>query len=142
MKAPIPLPVQPENLPAVDQRILDAVLTEHANSTGTMALTLRRLGWSPMQSAYVEQEWPWSWVARAVVHGRQRLGQYPVDPALVAAEIEKTPAAILRAEERAYEADHGPTPPPRPPMTGLPAHLRDPFGHADRAREESQGETL
>ena len=48
------LAIQPENLPAVDLVVLDAVLVEQAKSTSEMDQPLRGLGWSPMQAAYAE----------------------------------------------------------------------------------------
>ena len=147
MKPPtLPLPYQPENLPPVDHAILEAVAVEHEKSTGVMGRTLRGFGWSPMQVAFVEDHWSWTWVARAVVGERIKRGLLPAPADVTAALIRDTPSERLKEAEAAQ----GPTPTPRPPAAlgapiqlpprPLPDYLRDPV--ARETDEPSRGETL
>ena len=115
------LPIELGNLPAVDHTICEAVAVEHRKSTTVMGQTLRSLGWSPVQTAYVEDTWSWSWIARAVVAERLNLGLAPAPAETVAALMADTPPARLREEEKAWIAEHGEVPPPRPP--GGPIYL-------------------
>ena len=128
------LPIAPENLPAVDHHITEAVAVEHSKSTAAMARTLRGMGWSPMEVAYVEDHWAWVQIARAVVAERLARRLVPVAPEIVAALIEDTPAAKLRAAEKAWEQEHGPTLSPRPPgpiqLPRRPATTADVSGYA------------
>lgn len=138
------LPIEPENLPPVDHAICEAVCIEHDKSTTRMAQTLRDVGgWSPMQAAYAEDHWSWSWIARAVVAVRVEKGLVPAPAALVGALLGDTPSGRLAVAEAAHEAVHGPTPPPRAP--GGPIQLpRRPATLADASvylpDVESQGE--
>ena len=118
------MPVEVDQLPTVDPIVLDAVAVEHGKSTTAMGRTLRGFGWSPMQVAFAEDKWSWSWMARAVVRERQKrgVGIVAVD---VLDKVRAQQADMIQARaEAAWAAEHGETPPPRPPAAaGTPIQL-------------------
>ena len=66
------LPMKEADLPAVDERVLEAICLEHHHSILQFAMALAQCKWTPYQIAHVAARWTWPKLAAAVAWERQK----------------------------------------------------------------------
>ena len=103
---PLQLPLESADLPAFDERVLDAICLEHNYSILQFAMTLVEFKWNAYQIEHVAARWTWPWLAAAIAWERQNRGKIVVADSYLAALISQ------RAEHP--EGIKIPTQPPEP----------------------------
>jgi len=104
IQKPLKLPIESADLPALDERVAEAICLEHHHSILQFALALAVYGWTPEQIEHVAARWPWLWLAGAVAWERQKRGKEMVPATFLAALVAQ------RAEQ-----PEGVKVPPQPP---------------------------
>ena len=106
------LPVEAENLPVLDDLVVEASCVEHRRSILRFADRMLQWKWTTEQITHVAERWPWEWLARAVAAERIERGEQVVDAATLENVRAKPPEQV----------------PPRPSETRLGKTPRIPPG--------------
>ena len=122
------LPVEAENLPVLDDLVVEAICVEHRRSILRFADRMLQWKWTTEQITHVAERWPWEWLARAVAAERIERGEQPVDAATLENVRAKPPGQV---PPRPSETRPGKT--PRIPPGGVkhPGNLCPPSPSAE-----------